>query len=98
MSLTDGTGLSATDIMALTGNNDGFGNSGMGGWWIILFILLLFGGFNALIFLRRIFSGKHFLVFLGGRKYFSAFFTFPAPFNVDLLSYKNTRFTSSKKY
>ena len=46
MSLTDGTGLSATDIMALTGNNDGFGNGGVGGWWIILFILLLCGGFG----------------------------------------------------
>lgn len=43
MSITDGSGLSATDIMALTGNNDGFGN-GMGGWWVILFILLLGGG------------------------------------------------------
>lgn len=45
MSLTDGTGLSATDIMALTGNNnDGFGGNFGGGWWVILFILLLFGG------------------------------------------------------
>jgi len=46
MSLTDGTGLSATDIMALTnGNNDGFGSGFGGGWWVILFILLLGGGF-----------------------------------------------------
>lgn len=46
MSLTDGTGLSATDIMALTnGNNDGLGGNGGGfGWWVILFILLLGGG------------------------------------------------------
>lgn len=45
MSLTDGTGLSATDIMALTGNNnDGFGSGFGGGWWVILFILLIFGG------------------------------------------------------
>lgn len=47
MSLTDGTGLSATDIMALTGNNnDGFGAGFGGGWWVILFILLLFGGWG----------------------------------------------------
>ncbi len=45
MSLTDGSGLSATDIMALTGNNNGFGNGAGFGWWIILFILLLGGGF-----------------------------------------------------
>ena len=46
MGLTDnGNGLSATDIMALTGNNEGFGN-GSFGWWIILFILLLGGGFG----------------------------------------------------
>lgn len=45
MSLTDGTGLSATDIMALTGNNDGFGN-GNSGWWIILLLLCLNGGFG----------------------------------------------------
>jgi len=47
MSLTDGTGLSATDIMALTNgnNNDGFDSGFGGGWWVILFILLLGGGF-----------------------------------------------------
>lgn len=47
MSLTDGTGLSAADVLALTNgnNNDGFGNFG-GGWWVILFILLLGGGFG----------------------------------------------------
>lgn len=42
MALSDNGGLSATDIMALTGNNDGLGG---GGWWVILFILLLGGGF-----------------------------------------------------
>lgn len=48
MALTDGTGLSAADIMALTGNgnNDGFGMNGSGGWWLLLFILLLGGGFR----------------------------------------------------
>ena len=44
MSLTDGTGLSAADVLALTNsNNDMFGGNGFGGWWIILFILLLGG-------------------------------------------------------
>ena len=48
MALTDGTGLSAADIMALTGNgnNGGFGMNGSGGWWLLLFILLLGGGFR----------------------------------------------------
>lgn len=45
MSLTDGSGLSATDIMALTGNNDGFGSGAGMGWWLILLILVLGGGF-----------------------------------------------------
>lgn len=46
MSLGDGSGLSAADIMALAGNNnDGFGGGAGFGWWIILFILLLGGGF-----------------------------------------------------
>lgn len=45
MSLGDGSGLSAADIMALAGNNnDGFGAGFGGGWWVILFILLIFGG------------------------------------------------------
>lgn len=45
MSLGDGSGLSAADIMALAGNNnDGFGTGFGGGWWVILFILLIFGG------------------------------------------------------
>lgn len=47
MALADGngSGLSATDIMALT-NNEGFGGACGFGWWIILFILLLGGGFG----------------------------------------------------
>lgn len=45
MSLGDGSGLSAADIMALSNNNDGFGGGAGFGWWIILFILLLGGGF-----------------------------------------------------
>lgn len=45
MSLGDGSGLSAADIMALAGNNnDCFGGGAGFGWWIILFILLLGGG------------------------------------------------------
>ena len=46
MSLSE-SGLSASDVLALTsGNNDGFGNGFGGGWWVILFILLLGGGFG----------------------------------------------------
>ena len=47
MDLGNGSGLSAADILALTGNNnDGFGGSGSGmGWWLILLILVLGGGF-----------------------------------------------------
>ena len=47
MDLGNGSGLSAADILALTGNNnDGFGGSGAGmGWWLILLILVLGGGF-----------------------------------------------------
>ena len=48
MSLSDGSGLSASDVLALTANNnDGFGGNGFGGgWWLILFILMMFGGFG----------------------------------------------------
>lgn len=48
MSLTDGSGLSASDVLALTANNnDGFGGNGFGGgWWLILFILMMFGGWG----------------------------------------------------
>lgn len=48
MDLGNGSGLSAADILALTGNNnnDSFGGSGAGmGWWLILLILVLGGGF-----------------------------------------------------
>lgn len=33
MSLTDGNGLSAADVAAVTGNNGGFGNWGGDGAW-----------------------------------------------------------------
>ena len=48
MSLSDGSGLSASDVLALTANNnDGFGGNGFGGgWWLILFILMMFGGWG----------------------------------------------------
>jgi hypothetical protein len=47
MSLTDASGLSASDVLALTANNDGFGGNGFGGgWWLILFILMLCGGWG----------------------------------------------------
>lgn len=39
---------SLADIAAVTGNdrnNDGFGN-GAGGWWVLIILLALFGGFN----------------------------------------------------
>lgn len=46
MSLVDGNGLSAADIAAVTGNNNGgFGSFGGDGAWLIL-ILLLFAAFN----------------------------------------------------
>ena len=50
MSLTDGSGLSASDVLALTANNnDGFGGNGFGGgWWLILFIIMMFGGWGNL--------------------------------------------------
>ena len=46
MALENGTGLSAADVAAVmgNGNNNGFGNDGFGGWWVILFILLAMGG------------------------------------------------------
>ena len=46
MSLTDGSGLSAADVAAVTGNNGGFGN-GWGGdsaWWLIVLFLFIFNG------------------------------------------------------
>lgn len=46
MSLVNGEGLSAADIAAVTGNNNGFGGfGGDGSWWIlVLFIFAMFGG------------------------------------------------------
>lgn len=44
MSLVDGNNLSAADIAAVTGNNNGFGFGGDGAWLIL--ILLLFAAFN----------------------------------------------------
>lgn len=46
MSLTDGNGLSAADIAAVTGNNGGFGNDwgGSGAWWLIILFLFIFNG------------------------------------------------------
>lgn len=46
MSLTDGNGLSAADIAAVTGNNGGFGG-GWGdssAWWLIILFLFMFNG------------------------------------------------------
>ena len=39
-------GYSLSDIAAATGNNDGFGFGGDGAWVILLFILILAGGWN----------------------------------------------------
>lgn len=39
-------GYSLSDIAAATNGNDGWGNGFGGGWWIILFILVLFGGWG----------------------------------------------------
>ena len=45
MSLTDGSGLSAADIAAVTGNNGGFGSwGGDGAWWLIILFLFIFNG------------------------------------------------------
>ena len=45
MSLTDGSGLSAADVAAVTGNNGGFGNwGGDGAWWLIILFLFIFNG------------------------------------------------------
>ena len=47
MSLSNGEGLSAADVAAVTGNNGGFGNFGDGSFWIIvLFLFALMGGWN----------------------------------------------------
>ena len=45
MSLTDGNGLSAADIAAVTGNNGGFGGWGNdSAWWLIILFLFIFNG------------------------------------------------------
>lgn len=47
MSLTDsnGGGLSAADVAAVTGNNSGFGfGNGDGAWWLLVLFLFAFGG------------------------------------------------------
>jgi len=46
MSLTDGNGLSAADIAAVTGNGGSFGNGwgGDGAWWLIILFLFIFNG------------------------------------------------------
>lgn len=36
--------LSAADIAAVTGNNNGFGFGGDGAWWLILFLFAMWGG------------------------------------------------------
>lgn len=43
MSLTTGE-MSAADLAAVVGNNDGMGFGGNGAWWIILLFLVLFNG------------------------------------------------------
>lgn len=45
MSLTDGSGLSAADVAAVTGNG-GFGNGfgGDGAWWLLVLFLFAFNG------------------------------------------------------
>lgn len=46
MSLIDGSGLSAADIAAVVGNNNGlgFGGDGGGAWWLLVLILFAFAG------------------------------------------------------
>ena len=44
MSLVDGNGLSAADIAAVTGNNNGFGFGGDGAWWMLVLFLFAFMG------------------------------------------------------
>ena len=47
MSLIDGNGLSAADIAAVTGNNNGFGFGNDGAWWlIILFLFFMNNGWG----------------------------------------------------
>lgn len=44
MSLTEG--LSAADVAAVTGNNNGIFGNGDGSWWIIILFLFIFAGWN----------------------------------------------------
>lgn len=45
MSLVDGNGLSAADVAAVTGGNNGFGNfGGDGAWWLLVLFLFAFNG------------------------------------------------------
>lgn len=46
MSLTDGSGLSAADVAAVTGNGNGFGGDwgGSGAWWLLVLFLFAFNG------------------------------------------------------
>ena len=44
MSLTDGSGLSAADVAAVTGNNGFGGFGGDGAWWLLVLFLFAFNG------------------------------------------------------
>lgn len=41
--LNSGNGLSAADVAAVTGGNNGYGNGMFGDWWAVIIILALFG-------------------------------------------------------
>ena len=45
-----GNGYSLADLAAVTGNNGGWGNDLGGSWIVLLFILLLFGGWGGMGF------------------------------------------------
>ena len=44
--IMDTNGYSLSDIRAASGGNDGFGCDGFGGWWGLLFLIVLMGGFG----------------------------------------------------
>lgn len=44
MSFIEGSGLSAADVAAVTGNNNGFGWGGDGAWWLIILFLFAMNG------------------------------------------------------
>lgn len=47
MSFIDGNGgLSAADVAAVTGNNNGFGFGGDGAWWLLVLFLFAFNGYG----------------------------------------------------